>query len=255
MVNDKVFDQKYAKYYDLFNKNKDYSKECDFLEKVFEKYFPGKVKKILDLGCGTGIHAQNLSKIGYGMDGLDLSQAMLNIADSRNIPGAKFYLGDMSQFNINQRYDVCTSMFAAFGYLTKNKQIESALKSIKGHLNPGGLFILDVWNGLGVMHELPTSRVKISSPGDYKITRTSYPCLDAKNHICKVKFDVKIQEDNEEIDFYEETHNMRFFFPQELKKYFQDSGFEILEICKMFQLGTEVNENDWNMSIISRLKE
>ena len=32
------------------------------------------IKKILDVGCGTGIHAMKLSKRGYAVTGVDLSK-------------------------------------------------------------------------------------------------------------------------------------------------------------------------------------
>ena len=75
----KSFDEKYARYYDLFNQGKDYNKECDFLEEIFKK-FGDKIQTILDLGCGTGLHALELSKRRYTLTGLDLSEEMIKIA-------------------------------------------------------------------------------------------------------------------------------------------------------------------------------
>ena len=34
----KKFEKDYAKYYDLFNQDKDYSQEINFLEEIFKKY-------------------------------------------------------------------------------------------------------------------------------------------------------------------------------------------------------------------------
>lgn len=249
----KPFEENYAKYYDLFNISKDYSKETEFLDLVFKKYSSG-VKSILNLGCGTGLHDINLSSIGYEVVGLDLSSYMIKIANSRKNEKMEFVVGDMSNFQLNKKFDASICMFAAFGYLTENRQIERALKSIKEHLNPKGLFIFDVWNGLGVMRELPSSRTKEAEKENLKIIRISYPKLDSLNHVCKIRFDVKVLKNNEVIDSYEENHSMRFLFPQEIRKYLEDAGFEVLEICKTFELGTKIDENDWNMAIIARLR-
>jgi ubiquinone/menaquinone biosynthesis C-methylase UbiE len=56
------FEEKYAQYYDLIYKNKNYKKECDYLEKIFRKFLNKKPKTILDLACGTGSHAIILAK-------------------------------------------------------------------------------------------------------------------------------------------------------------------------------------------------
>lgn len=39
--------------------------------------------KILDLACGTGRLAVKLAKLGYSVDGVDLSADMLTLADQR----------------------------------------------------------------------------------------------------------------------------------------------------------------------------
>lgn len=253
-MENKNFEEKYAEYYDLFNTGKDYSKECDFLEEVFKKYSKNKIKDILDLGCGTGLHDIQLALDGYSVDGLDLSKEMIKIANSRKKSGTAFFVGDMANFDLNKKYDACISMFSAVGYLTDNKQISSCIKCVKKHLKPKGIFVLDCWNGLGVLRELPSSRVKEIKAGNLIIKRTSYPKLESVNQVCYVKFKVDIFENNLLKDSYEENHKVRFFFPQELKKYLEDEGFEVLEICPSYELNGNVDEKTWNMVVVSKLK-
>ncbi|MBS3080455.1 methyltransferase domain-containing protein [Candidatus Pacearchaeota archaeon] len=245
------FDKDYAKYYDLFNQAKDYKNEADFLEEVFKKY--GNVKKILDLGCGTGLHTKELLERGYEITGLDLSEEMIDIAKKRN-PSAKFHIGNMNNFNLSNKFDAIICMFSALGYLTENKQLEDFFISCRDHLKDNGLLILDVWNGLGVMRELPSSREKIVERNELKIIRKSLPELDSKNHINKVRFNVKVFKDNELLTEYIEDHTVRFFFPLELKRYMEDIGFELIRICPSFDFSKELTENDWNMVLIGKFK-
>ena len=100
MASEERFNKDYARYYDLFNQGKDYTREVDFLEQVFKKFSSGGVKTILDLGCGTGLHTRELIKRGYEISGLDLSNEMIAIAKERN-PSVQFNVGDMSNFNIS----------------------------------------------------------------------------------------------------------------------------------------------------------
>ncbi|MBS3072827.1 methyltransferase domain-containing protein [Candidatus Pacearchaeota archaeon] len=249
---DKTFKTDYAKYYDFFNCKKDYSKEVDFLEKVIEKYGRNPIKSILNLGCGTGRHDEHLSHRGYNITGLDLSEEMINIALSRNIPAVDFVVGDMTSFNLEKKYDIAISMFAAFGYLNENIQIENSLRSINRHLNPQGLLVIEVWNGLGVMKELPSSRIKEFSKEEIKIKRQSFPKLDSLNQKVEIKFQIEISKKEKIIDKYEENHSMRFFFPQEVKYLLNKNGFEMLNLCDTFDLEKKVSENCWNMVVIAK---
>jgi predicted TPR repeat methyltransferase len=43
----------------------------------------------IDLGCGTGLLARKLADAGYGVPGIDISEAMLDIAKER-VPTAHF---------------------------------------------------------------------------------------------------------------------------------------------------------------------
>jgi len=248
------YKKEYSKYYDLLREDKDYKKEIDFLEKIFKKYSKFQIRNILDLGCGTGNHCNILTNRGYYTIGIDSSEGMIEVAKSKNILNAEFFLGDMKNFELNKKFDSVISMYAAIGYLNKNKEIESLLQSVKKHLNFGGLFIFDCWNGLCVMKEGPSSRRKEVEKENLKIIRESQPELNAREHVCKVKFNVETKRKGELIEKFKEEHNVRFFFPQEIIKYLEDAGFEVVEICPSYKLGEEVSEKNWWIQIIARLK-
>ena len=188
---EKIFAEEYTKYYDLLNSDKNYGQECTFLEEIFEKYSGSKIKNILNLGCGTGLHDKELVLKGYDITGLDLSEKMIKIAKQR-VPNAKFVVGDMSNFELNEKFDCIICMFSSIGYLTENNQLAGFFKSVKKHLKEKGLLVIDCWNGLGVMRELPSIRDKIVESGEFKIIKKSFPILDAKNHLNKVKFNIKV---------------------------------------------------------------
>ena len=71
--------KEYAKYYDFFNSEKDYTKESSYINWIIKKYSP-KTKSILDIGCGTGLHDFELANLNYDVTGLDISQDMIEIA-------------------------------------------------------------------------------------------------------------------------------------------------------------------------------
>ena len=53
-----------------------------------------KGAKVLDLGCGPGVDTAKLSKSGLLVEGLDLSDGLLEIAKGLN-PGLTFTQGDI----------------------------------------------------------------------------------------------------------------------------------------------------------------
>ena len=72
--------ENYAKTYDTEEFTKGTIGECDFIEKEINY---DKTIKILDVGCGTGRHSIELTKRGYSVTGIDLSEAQLQRAKEK----------------------------------------------------------------------------------------------------------------------------------------------------------------------------
>jgi len=70
----------YAKKYDDESFTQGTIGECDFIEK--EIGFNQSLR-VLDIGCGTGRHTIELSKRGYGVTGIDLSESLLTRAKEK----------------------------------------------------------------------------------------------------------------------------------------------------------------------------
>jgi len=139
------------------------------------------------------------------------------------------------------------------GYITKNSDIIKALTNIYRHLKPNGVFIFDVWNGLAVMKILPECRMKEVENDKVKVIRIAVPNLRSFDHVCEVNYKLLIlnREDN---TFSEnnEKHMVRFYFPQEINRYLEDAGFDILKLCPFLDLNGKLDENIWNIAVIAR---
>jgi len=243
--------KKYAKYYDFIYNDKDYERECNFIEELFE--INKKPKNILELGCGTGNYTKILLSRGYEVTGVDISSEMLEIASEKC--SAKFIKGDVRTIKIGDKFDCCLAIFAVMGYITKNRDIIKTLVNIRKHLKPSGIFIFDVWNGLSVMRILPEQRIKKLENDEVKIIRYAIPKLRAFEHICEVNYKLLIL--NKKNNMYgeiDEKHIIRFYFPQEIVYYLDNSGFEVLNICPFLDLKGKVDQNVWNMCIIAKAK-
>ena len=88
-----------------------------------------------------------------------------------------------------------------------------------------------------------------------KIVRKSFPIIDYAHHSVDIRFDISVFEDGNLIDSYEEKHKVRFFFPQELRKYAEDEGIELIQQCPSFEINKELSEKDWNMILIGQKRK
>ena len=79
---------KYSEYYDLLYGDKDYSFESEYLYKHMTS--DKELKSLLELGCGSGGHAEFFSKKGIDITGIDMSSSMIEIAKNSGATAIKF---------------------------------------------------------------------------------------------------------------------------------------------------------------------
>jgi SAM-dependent methyltransferase len=243
----------YAKYYDLLYHDKDYEAECDLVQDLLQNNSRGKVTTILDCACGTGGHAVPLAKRGYKITAFDVSPVMLQQARAKTTE-VVFHLMDLRTFDIGGAFDASVCMFAAMNYLTKNSEIQKALLNVRRHLRRDGLFIFDFWNGLAVLRVLPETRLKTVTGDGMKVVRFVQPELDAFNHVCKSHYHLIVTKGDTVLEEVQETHEVRYFFPQEIVHYLEEAAFEVLQVSPFPDLRGGVNETTWNAIAVARAK-
>jgi SAM-dependent methyltransferase len=106
----------------------------------------GGGRRVLDLGCGPGLYANALADSGALVTGVDFSQNSLTFArseaESRGLEVA-YHHGNYLEVDLDVTFDLVLLIFGDFCALGP-AQRKSLLHRIKGWLNPGGRFVLDV---------------------------------------------------------------------------------------------------------------
>ena len=145
---EKLFEN-YGIGYDSESFTKGTTGECDFIEKELNY---NKQTCILDVGCGTGRHSVELTKRGYNVTGIDLSDNMLQRAREK---AAKenltidFQKQDARNLNFTNEFDlaimICEGSFPLMETDEMNFQI---LQNISKALKAKGKLIFTTLNGL-----------------------------------------------------------------------------------------------------------
>ena len=254
-MNGHGFDKVYAGAYDALYQDKDYEAECDFLEQIFARYAQAPIRTILDLGCGTGGHALPLARRGHTVTGVDHSETMLAEARrkiiSQGVGSCDFVQGDIRTLDLGQTFDAVIAMFAVISYQTANADLAAAFAAARRHLVPGGLFVFDVWFGPAVLAERPEDRYKVIASDAERIVRFAHPELDILSHTVRVNYKLWRIRGRQIVDEVDESHLMRFLFPQETVHYLNEAGFKLLRWCPFMEFDRLPTERDWNVAVIA----
>lgn len=114
-------------------------------------------RRLIDLGCGPGRYAEELSRLGFEVMGVDISRSAIEYAISSaqqlKLPihyDRLDYLTDP----IPGTYDTAICIYCDFGALTPSEQ-RIFLDRVSQLLVPGGRLIFDVFSHTGTVPEVP----------------------------------------------------------------------------------------------------
>lgn len=138
---------KFASIFDDAIRIEKYSGPVKIAAKVNSLFPNNKDIKILDYGCGTGLVADNLAKLGFSnIDGLDPNTELLEQAKKKKIMGNFFQLrSDQSHDHFESgKYDVITS--AGTFFLSASHPGFGCIKTLCRLIKKGGYLVLLIKN-------------------------------------------------------------------------------------------------------------
>ncbi|HEX3840854.1 MAG TPA: class I SAM-dependent methyltransferase [Acidimicrobiales bacterium] len=115
-----------------------------------DRHLPG-ASSLLELGCGTGSILARIPSV-LALTGLDRSPEMLAVARDK-VPGARLVEADMTDFSLEETFDVIVCVFDSLNHLLTFGDWQSMFDAVHQHLRDDGLFIFDV-NTLGELRRL-----------------------------------------------------------------------------------------------------
>lgn len=249
-MGNKIF-EKYAKYYDLIYQKKNYLNEARYIHSLLKK-FESK-NKILEIGCGTGIHAKNLATLNYNILGIDLSAKMISIAKkkySKN-KNIKFLKKNILDIGYIEKFDTVISLFHVICYLTSKSKIKKSFKNIHESLKPNGLFIFDFWYAPAVKKNKLRTKIKKFNSKTINIIRKVTP-IHYSNNRAKISIEISILNKNNKLkNYFSEDHYVKYFDYNELKQVLNISGFKIVQ-CYEWLKENKPSQNSWSALIVAK---
>ena len=245
----------YANYYDLLYRDKDYKLETDYVTDLIRTFLPS-ARTILELGSGTGIHACLLAEKGFKVHGIERSSEMLSqsraLAKEKNLGSeiVDFYGGDIRELRLDKRFDIVISLFHVISYQTTNQDVTKAFKMARQHLNPGGLFIFDVWYGPAVLTEKPEVRIKRMEDEKVEVTRFAEPILHPNENLVDVNYHIFIRDrESGHVKELKEAHKMRYFFKTEIELLSYHVDFDLIH-TEEWLTRADIDTTTWGVCFV-----
>jgi SAM-dependent methyltransferase len=235
----------YARYYDLLYRDKDYAAEAaDALRRIHGQ--SPQARRILELGCGTGLHAIELARRGCDVTGIDISEPMLESArqrlallDGELKARLRFQRMDARSCRLEGPFDAVTALFHVVSYQTSDADLAGLFSSAAAHLRPGSPFLFDFWYGPAVLAQRPEVRVKRFEDETVEVLRLAEPTLRDNDDCVDVRYSIWIgdkregQGEGRRFDMFSENHSMRYFFLPALESALAGAGLELVAATGM----------------------
>jgi len=196
--------------------------ECDFIEKELDH---DRSKKILDIGCGTGRHAIELTKRGYQVTGIDLSEGQLKRAREKaekegfSIP---FLQMDARNLPFKKEFDVAIMLCEGGFPLMETDEMNFELKE-------KGKFIFTTLNGLfPLFHSINEFHDREEDEGARYLSET-FDLMTMRDR----NVTTFIDDDGKELEL---LCNERYYLPSEITWLLKSLGFKTIDISEDYEM-------------------
>jgi 2-polyprenyl-3-methyl-5-hydroxy-6-metoxy-1,4-benzoquinol methylase len=224
--------------------------ECDFMEKELKF---DKALTILDVGCGTGRHAIELTKRGYKVTGIDLSAAQL--AKARAKAQAEnldivFQQEDARTLSFNAEFDVAIMLCeGGFPLMETDEMNYEILKSVSKALKKHCKFIFTTLNGLfPLYHSVEKMLEGEGEAGNATYRSNTFDLMTFRDHNI-----TELEDDSgKRIKL---ACNERYYVPSEISWLLKSLGYTTIDIygakIGAFSRDDKLTTEDYEMLVIA----
>lgn len=156
-----------AEYYEAFaDAEGRLAREGPLLEECLHRA-PGL--RVVDIACGTGLHARFFAGLGAHVTALDVSPEMVAYArEHRPHPAIKYRAADMRTLR-GGPWDLALCLGNSLSLLGSFEEVAATFRAVFAALEPGGLFLLQVLDYASQAAQQPRHRVERRTVGDANV--------------------------------------------------------------------------------------
>lgn len=202
-------------YYHILYKDRDHREAAIFMNELTDYLNLTEGDSILDLACGRGRHAKYLSRIGFDVTGVDLSEESIEYAKEYERPGLHFEVHDMCH-PYPKKFDAVFNLFTSFGYFEKEEDNLRTIKAIKEELKPNGHAVIDFMNAKLAIENLVPKEVKEIGGIVFQIEKYVENGFIFKN--------IRFEDEGEEHFF---TERVMALGVEDFKRYFKEANVKL----------------------------
>jgi len=217
----------FARLYDMLMQDIPYDQ---YVVKILSTLDEPQGKVVLDIGCGTGVLTEKLAQQGFIMQGLDVSEDMLAVAEQRfqnsklQIP---LFCMSMTELTGIEDLDVALISIDSLNYLSSEHEVKETFSSVYESLKKGGHFFFDV-HSLYKMDE-----IFLQGPFTFEDERLAYIWHTEKgNNPHSIYHDLTffVQNDSGLYERFEESHFQQTFDEQQYRNWLEELGFTNIQV-------------------------
>ncbi len=116
------------------------------VEFIHQEILRARVTRILDLGCGPGLYAHRLARLGHHCDGVDFGPASIRyareVSESEGL-GCGFVCSDLRQAQFETGYGLVMMIYGQFNVF-RRMEARDLVRRSHDALAPGGRILLEV---------------------------------------------------------------------------------------------------------------
>jgi SAM-dependent methyltransferase len=228
-----------AQAWDLIVPASQTKREANFLTWVFRQLSRREVHDVLDLGCGTGRLAIELSSRGYSVTGIDKFAAMLRRAElnaKEHGVSLRLHQSSLENLDVSDQFDAAYSVFSVFNYILQEEMLRSTLNRLKTLIRPGGLLVLDMANYAAIIDNCKKVITKERKGRGWRVNmRTEHRVEDAT--MLWHSLETNRLERDGKVKIWREKHTFRMWMYPELREHLLATGFDRPTLFGQMQQG------------------
>lgn len=245
----------HARYYDVVYADKPYADEARFVDSLIRAAGVDR-GRLLDVACGTGRHAAEFAAFGWDVTGVDLSDALLELARV-NAPTARFLSQDMRELDVpGEPFDAVTCLFDAIGYAIDDDGVLATLAGFARHLADTGVLVVEFLHGPALVRSAAPLRVRRSAlptSGD-ELVRISETQLDESRGVMEVAFELLELRADGTYERWLESQVNRYFAPSELKALLEHVGLHLQRFVPAYDDGGDIDESTFHVLALATIR-